>query len=69
MILPLAFLIDWIIGDPAWLYQRRGWSLPHPIVLIGRLAAWVEKRLNHGTAKGVQGLSPAGFWSLDLPLA
>ena len=55
MILPLAFLIDWIIGDPAWLYQRRGWSLPHPIVLIGRLAAWVEKRLNHGTAKVFRG--------------
>ena len=55
MILPLAFLIDWIIGDPAWLYQRRRWSLPHPIVLIGRLAAWVEKRLNHGTAKVFRG--------------
>ena len=56
MVLPLAFVLDWIIGDPAWLYQRRRWSVPHPIVLIGRLASWTEKRLNSGAGTVVNGL-------------
>jgi len=38
LLLFLAFLLDQLIGDP-----RR---LPHPVVLTGRLIAFLEKRLN-----------------------
>ncbi len=36
----LALLLDALVGDPAWLYRR----LPHPVVLIGRAIAWLERR-------------------------
>lgn len=36
-IIPVAVLLDWLIGDPRW--------LPHPVVAIGRLIAWLEPRL------------------------
>jgi adenosylcobinamide-phosphate synthase len=36
----LALLLDALIGDPAWLYR----GVPHPIVLIGRAVAWLERR-------------------------
>lgn len=32
LILILALLLDRIIGDPAWLWQR----LPHPVVVFGK---------------------------------
>ena len=34
----LALLVDWLIGDPPWLYRRS----PHPVVLIGRVAGRLE---------------------------
>ena len=34
----LALLVDWLIGDPAWLYRR----LPHPVVLIGGAVGRLE---------------------------
>ena len=37
--LPLALLLDAAFGDPAWLR-------PHPVVLFGRLIAWLDARLN-----------------------
>jgi adenosylcobinamide-phosphate synthase len=37
--LPLALLLDAAFGDPAWLR-------PHPVVLTGRLIAWLDARLN-----------------------
>jgi adenosylcobinamide-phosphate synthase len=36
----LALALDAVLGDPAWLYRR----LPHPIVLIGRAIARLERR-------------------------
>jgi adenosylcobinamide-phosphate synthase len=36
----LALLLDALIGDPAWLYRR----VPHPVVVIGRAVAWLERR-------------------------
>ena len=36
----LALLIDALAGDPPWLYRR----VPHPVVLIGRAIAWLERR-------------------------
>jgi len=38
-----AMAIDWLVGDPPWLWGRR---LHHPVVLLGGLAAWLEHRLN-----------------------
>ena len=42
----LALLVDWLIGDPAWLYQR----LPHPVVLIGRAVGRLEALWLHPDA-------------------
>ena len=43
-LLPLlaALLLDALIGDPAWLYRH----LPHPVALLGRMIAALERRLN-----------------------
>jgi len=51
----LALVIDALLGDPGWLWDR----FPHPAALMGRLVAWLEGRLNHGRdrrAKGVLAL-------------
>ena len=37
----LAYVLDWIIGDPKWLYAR----ISHPVVLIGGLISALEARL------------------------
>ncbi len=42
LILAAALLLDWLVGDPPWLWRR----LPHPVVVIGRLIAGLERRLN-----------------------
>jgi adenosylcobinamide-phosphate synthase len=38
-----ALAFDALIGDPDWIWQR----LPHPVVLIGELIGWLDRRLNH----------------------
>lgn len=49
--LPIALLIGWILdlllGDPQW--------LPHPVVGFGRMIAFGEKRLNHGSYRRTKG--------------
>ncbi|MGR3377685.1 adenosylcobinamide-phosphate synthase CbiB [Salipiger abyssi] len=40
----LAFLIDGLLGWPAWLFARIG----HPVVWLGRLISALETRLNGG---------------------
>jgi adenosylcobinamide-phosphate synthase len=37
-----AMALDWLIGDPPWLWQR----LRHPVVLLGALIGRLERRLN-----------------------
>ena len=37
-----AILLDWLVGDPRWLWRL----LPHPVVAIGALIGFLEKRLN-----------------------
>lgn len=39
----LAMLLDLCFGDP------EGW--PHPVIVIGRMIAWLEQRWNHGRAR------------------
>ncbi len=46
-ILLAALIIDAVVGDPPALYAR----IAHPVVLIGRLIAWLERWL-YGPASG-----------------
>lgn len=48
-ILPLAlgWLLDLILGDPAY--------LPHPVVGFGKLIAWGDKKLNKGNRRKLKG--------------
>jgi len=41
--LAAALALDAVVGDPDWLWRRA----PHPIVLLGRLVAYLDRRLNH----------------------
>ena len=51
MINPIALIIGWLLdllfGDPV--------RLPHPVVWFGRLIAFGEKRLNHGSHRQLKG--------------
>ncbi|MBO6143814.1 MAG: cobalamin biosynthesis protein CobD [Prevotella sp.] len=49
VILPLliGWLLDLLLGDPAW--------LPHPVVGFGRMIAFGEHRLNKGTHRMLKG--------------
>ncbi len=52
----LGWLADRFLGDPSW--------LPHPIVAMGKIIAWGEKRLNKGTNRLLKG----GLFSVILIL-
>jgi adenosylcobinamide-phosphate synthase len=48
----LALVVDWLIGDPPWLYRR----LPHPVALIGRAvggfeALWLDEEAQPATLR------------------
>lgn len=45
MSLALAMILDAIFGEPAWLWRR----IPHPAVVMGRLIAAADRRLNRDT--------------------
>lgn len=38
----VALALDALLGDPDWIWRR----LAHPVVLIGGLIAWLDRRLN-----------------------
>jgi adenosylcobinamide-phosphate synthase len=42
-VVAMALAFDALIGDPDWIWQR----LSHPVVLIGELIGWLDRRLNH----------------------
>jgi adenosylcobinamide-phosphate synthase len=56
-IIPAAVVLDWLLGDPRW--------LPHPVVFIGRLIAWLETRLRRAVKSELTG----GFLLLVLTVA
>jgi adenosylcobinamide-phosphate synthase len=56
-ILILALLLDALLGDPRWLWQR----LAHPAALMGRLVGWCEARLNSGDNRRGRGVLALGF--------
>lgn len=41
--LALAIVVDAIFGEPNWLWKR----VPHPVVLMGQLIGWLDRRMNH----------------------
>lgn len=45
-LLVAALALDAAIGDPDWLWRR----LPHPVVVVGRLITWLDRRLNREVA-------------------
>lgn len=49
--LAAALLIDALVGESPW--ARSG--LPHPVVLVGRLIAWLERGLNKGRWRRARG--------------
>lgn len=51
MTLVIAMLLDALFGEPKAIWDR----IPHPAILMGRLIGWLDKRLNHGTARKIKG--------------
>lgn len=52
MILVLALILDAILGEPKWLWDR----IPHPAVLMGRLVAFLDRELNEGPNRKRRGI-------------
>jgi len=53
LILIPAMLLDALLGEPRWLWDR--W--PHPAVLMGRTVAALDARLNRGAMRRVRGIA------------
>jgi len=49
----IGWLLDLVLGDPAW--------LPHPVVGFGKIIAFGEKRLNKGSHRQLKGAVMAVF--------
>jgi len=45
LILLVALVLDWFLGEPQILWSR----VPHPIVLFGKAVSFADKTLNHAT--------------------
>jgi len=63
--LVLALLLDAALGEPRWLWDR----LPHPVVVMGRAVAELDKRLNQGVSRKTNGILTMlilGFGALTL---
>jgi len=51
-LLIFAMVLDAILGEPKWLWQR----VPHPAVLMGRVVGWLDERLNTGNGRKAKGI-------------
>lgn len=47
-----ALVLDAVLGEPRWLWDR--W--PHPAVLMGRAVGWLDDRLNRGDDRSAKGV-------------
>lgn len=47
----LAMTLDAALGEPRWLWHR----VPHPAVMMGRVIAALDRRLNRGRGKRIKG--------------
>lgn len=52
-LLAIAMVADAVLGEPDAIWKR----LPHPAVLMGRLIAALDTRLNHGSARRAMGVA------------
>jgi adenosylcobinamide-phosphate synthase len=52
MTLVLALILDAILGEPKWLWDR----IPHPAVLMGRLVSFLDRELNEGPNRKRRGI-------------
>ncbi|MGR3614904.1 MAG: adenosylcobinamide-phosphate synthase CbiB [Paracoccaceae bacterium] len=57
LVLVAALLLDAAIGEPKWLWSRA----PHPAVLMGRVVAFLEARLNQGENRQAKGAVTAAL--------
>ena len=48
----LSFVLDLLLGDPGW--------MPHPVVYMGKVISWAEKRLRRRFPDTPEGLRQAG---------
>ncbi|MEM6635952.1 MAG: adenosylcobinamide-phosphate synthase CbiB [Pseudomonadota bacterium] len=48
----IALLLDAILGEPKWLWSR----VPHPIVVMGKAIATLDRRLNRGARRRIKGV-------------
>ncbi|MGJ8622677.1 MAG: adenosylcobinamide-phosphate synthase CbiB [Yoonia sp.] len=67
MTLILAMLLDAMMGEPRWLWNK----VPHPAVLMGRLIGWCDAQFNQGDDKKRKGMLTmaalvAGAWIVGL---
>ncbi len=44
--LAVAVVLDWLIGDPRWLWGR----LKHPVVVLGSFIDGLDRHVNHGSS-------------------
>lgn len=51
MTLILGMMLDALLGEPKWLWDR----VPHPAVLMGRLIGWCDTRWNEGQNRRPKG--------------
>jgi adenosylcobinamide-phosphate synthase len=49
--LAIALILDAVLGEPEWLWQRA----PHPAVLFGQMVEWLAERLNEGRNRRAKG--------------
>lgn len=53
MTLLLAMVLDAVLGEPRWLWDR----FPHPAVLMGRAVGWCDQRFNRGAERRLRGVA------------
>ncbi|KIC29123.1 adenosylcobinamide-phosphate synthase CbiB [Leisingera sp. ANG-M6] len=53
--LAVALLLDAVLGEPRWLWSR----LTHPAVLMGRLVGFLDRKLNTGPSRRLNGVLAA----------
>ena len=59
-ILMAAIAVDWLFGEPDFLWRR----LPHPVVLFGRCIGFVDKKWNYRRGKTGRGRLRSGVMAM-----
>jgi adenosylcobinamide-phosphate synthase len=49
----LAMILDALLGEPKWLWNR----VPHPAILMGRAVGWADARFNRATHRRLKGVA------------